>query len=260
MTLAKALVASDGKPPMTVSVATMLLKLLRDSTNTDDAADWQAVVDFARDLPEGLADQAEGREQLAFAMSHTGDVAGAIGQLEALISTVGPTPERLGLLGGRYKRLFGMAKTDGDRIRYLNNAIQAYEQGMDLDLNDYYCSGNLPRLYRLRKNRGDEERAQKVLTLVIAACERAKRRGITEEWLRATLLGAAFDAGDADKAEELADDVVTEDPVRWKLQSTLNDAAVSANNVADAAIRDRLLAVIARLRQYLAGAVGVITA
>jgi MAP3K TRAFs-binding domain len=256
MEQAKALVASDGVPPLTVTVAVALLRLLRDSTN--DAEDWKAVVDFARNLPEGLADQAEGREQLAFAISHTGDVAGSIGQLEALIGSVGPTPERLGLLGGRYKRLLATAKTDGDRLRYLSNAIQAYEQGMDLDLNGYYCSSNLPRLYRLRKYKGDE-RAQKVLTLVIAACERAKRRGITEEWLRATLLGAAFDAGDADKAEELADNVVTEDPVRWKLQSTLDDAAVSATNVADAAIRDRLLAVIARLRQYLAGGAGVIT-
>jgi Tetratricopeptide Repeats-Sensor len=248
MKLAEALVASDGKPPMTVPVAIALLRLLRDSTN--DSADWKAVVDFARNLPEGLADQAEGREQLAFAISHTGDVTGAIGQLESLIYTVGPTPERLGLLGGRYKRLFGSAKSDEERARYLNNAIQAYEKGMDLDLNDYYCSSNLPRLYRKRKRNGDEERAQRVLTLVIAACERAKRRGVTEEWLRATLLGAAFDAADADKAEELADDVEADDPVRWKLKSTLDDAEGSANNVADATIRGRLLAVIARLRPY----------
>src|SRR4051794_37924978 len=246
MQLARALVATDGKPPMEVPVALALLRLLRDSTN--DTADWQAVVDFARDLPDGLADQAEGREQLAFATSHTGDVAGAVGQLEALIGSVGPTPERLGLLGGRYKRLYYTAQDGGDRTRYLNKAIQAYEQGMDLDLNEYYCSGNLPRLYRLRKRKGDEERAQKVLTLVIAACERAKRRGVTDEWLRPTLLGAAFDLGDADKAEELADDVETEDPASWKLEATLNDAEVSAGNVADAASRDRLLAVIARLK------------
>ena len=258
MKLAKALVASDGKPPMALPVATALLRLLRDSTN--DAADWQAVVEFARDLPKGLADQAEGREQLAFAISHTGDIAGSIGQLEALIATVGPTPERLGLLGGRYKRLFAAAKTDGDRLRYLNNAIQAYEQGMDLDLNEYYCSSNLPRLYRLRKRKGDEERAQKVFTIVIAACERAKRRGVSDEWLRAALLGASFDAGDADKAEELADDVETEDPVLWKLKTTLDDAAVSANNVADASVRDRLLAVIARLRTYETSGAGVVTA
>jgi hypothetical protein len=258
MKLANALVESDGVPPMTFPVAIALLRLLRDSTNTTE--DWKAVVDFARKLPDELADQAEGKEQLAFAISHTGDIAGAVGQLEALIGTVGPTPERLGLLGGRYKRLYNLATTDADRSAYLNNAIRAYEQGMDLDLNDYYCSSNLPRLYRRRKRKGDEERAQKVLTLVIAACERAKRRGVTDEWLRATLLGAAFDAADADKAEELADEVETEDPVRWKLQSTLDDAIVSANNVAVDADRARLLAIIARLRQYDKGGTAAVTA
>jgi hypothetical protein len=258
MKLANALVESEGVPPITSPVAIALLRLLRDSTDAPE--DWKAVVDFARKLPNELADQAEGKEQLAFAISHTGDIAGAVGQLEALISTVGPTPERLGLLGGRYKRLYNLATTDADRSAYLNNTIRAYEQGMDLDLNDYYCSSNLPRLYRRRKRKGDEERAQKVLTLVIAACERAKRRGVTDEWLRATLLGAAFDAADADKAEELADEVETEDPVRWKLQSTLDDAIVSANNVADDADRARLLAIIARLRQYDKGGTGAITA
>ena len=81
-----------------------------------------------------------------------------------------------------------------------------------------------------------------------------------DEWLRATLLGAAFDAGDADKAEELADDVETEDPALWKLKTTLDDAAVSAGNVADAAVRDRLLAVIGRLRTYETSGDGAVTA
>jgi MAP3K TRAFs-binding domain len=247
MKLANALVESDGVPPMTFPVAIALLRLLRDSTNAPE--DWKAVVDFVRRLPKELADQAEAKEQLAFAISHTGDNAGAVGQLEALISTVGPTPERLGLLGGRYKRLFDSAKTDADRFVYLNNAIRAYEQGMDLDLNDYYCSSNLPRLYRQRKRKGDEERALRVLTLLIAACERAKRREATDEWLRGTLLNAAFYAGDAEKAEELADEVETEDRVRWKLVSVLNDLEVSAQHFADAAKRERLLAVVARLKK-----------
>ncbi|WPP04216.1 hypothetical protein [Methylocella tundrae] len=34
------------------------------------------------------------------------------------------------------------------------------------------------------------------------------RRGATDEWLRPTLVAAAFDAGDAEKAEDLAYEVV----------------------------------------------------
>jgi hypothetical protein len=41
---------------------------------------------------------------------------------------------------------------------YLNKSIQSYERGMELDLNDYYCSSNLPRLYRQRNRKGDDER------------------------------------------------------------------------------------------------------
>ena len=120
---------------------------------------------------------------------------------------------------------------------------------MDLDLNDYYCSCNLPRLYRLRNRKGDEERAQSVLKIVIAACERAKRRGTTDEWLRPTLLGAAFDAGDADKAEELADDVAAEGAARWKLDSVLNDLESSIGQVEDNERRIRLVAVIAAFKR-----------
>jgi hypothetical protein len=246
MALAKALVATDGIPPMTSPVAFALLRLLRDSTDTQQ--DWNAVIDFARALPKEFAEQAEGREQLAFAVSQTGNITQSIAELETLIDMVGPTPERLGLLGGRYKRLIKSATSEAERLGYLAKSIQAYERGMDLDLNDYYCSSNLPRLYRQRNRKGDEERAQTVLRLVIAACERAKRRNVTDEWLRPTLLGASFDAGDADKAEELVDDIVAEGSARWKLDSVLNDLEVSAQHVADAAQRERLLAVVAQLK------------
>ena len=122
---------------------------------------------------------------------------------------------------------------------------------MELDLNEYYCSCNLPRLYRKRKRKGDEERAQSVLKIVIAACERAKKRGVADEWLRATLLGAAFDAGDPDKAEELAADVAAEGAARWKLDSTLGDLERSVMEVKDEDSRARLTPVIAMLKALL---------
>jgi hypothetical protein len=246
MKRAQELVAIHGIPPMTFPVAIALLRLLRDSV--DSANDWNAVLDFIRKLPGDLAKQAEVREQLVFALSNTGKHIESIAELEALIDS-GPTPERLGLLGGRYKRQFNSAKTPDERLMYLNKSIQSYERGMDLDLNDYYCSCNLPRLYRQRNRKGDDERAQSVLTIVIAACERAKRRGKTDEWLRPTLLSAAFDAGNADKAEELADDVAEEGAARWKLDSILNDLESSILHVGDDKSRDRLTAVIAALKR-----------
>jgi hypothetical protein len=114
-----------------------------------------------------------------------------------------------------------------ERRQYLNKAIESYEQGMELDLNEYYCSSNLPRLYRKRGRPSDEDRAQNVLKLVIASCERAKRRAVADEWLRPTLLVAAFDAGDPDKAEELVDDVVAEGAAKWKIDAILGDLETS---------------------------------
>jgi tetratricopeptide (TPR) repeat protein len=250
MQQAQDLVAIHGTPPMTPLVAIALLRLLQDSTNT--ANDWTIVLGFIEKLDKDLAETAEVQEHLAFALANAGRPAESIAALEALIDLAGPTPERLGLLGGRFKRQMKSAKTSQDVLINLNKAIACYERGMELDLNEYYCSSNLPRLYRQRKRKGDDARADTVLKLVIAACERAKRRGTADEWLRPTLLGAAFDAGDVDKTEELADEVAAEGATQWKLESTLHDLEVSAHQVVDAEQRTRLDTVIARLRATFA--------
>jgi hypothetical protein len=119
---------------------------------------------------------------------------------------------------------------------------------MELDLNAYYCSSNLPRLYRTRARAGDEERAQTALRLTIAACERARRLNVADEWLRPTLLAAAFDLGDSDKAESLADEVMDEGPAAWKVQSVLGDLEASVLQMSDAAKCAQLSAVIDRIK------------
>jgi hypothetical protein len=164
------------------------------------------------------------------------------------VSLAGPTPERLGLLGGRYKRLVKAATEPAERSRLLAQAIDSYERGMQLDLNEYYCASNLPSLYRQRRRKGDEERAQNVLRGVIAACERAHSRNLADLWLRPTLLGAAFDAADADKAEELVDEVETEGPAAWQLSSLLVNLETSVGQVADDNTRARLQVVLDRLK------------
>jgi hypothetical protein len=94
-------------------------------------------------------------------------------------------------------------------VRYLNKATD-YTHGMELDYNDYYCSCNLPQLFVARGKRGDSDRAATIDWFVLAACDRALKRGQHDEWLRPTLLGAAFRAQDADKAARLADQVEEE--------------------------------------------------
>jgi hypothetical protein len=245
MRKAQELIASDGNPPATYPVALALLLLLRDCANT--VADWNVMLDFvAHKLPDRFLDEPEVLENRALAISQAGNDIEAIAELQTLIDLTGPTPGRLALLGGRYKRLAAASPTE--RQRHLSEAIRSYEQGMDLDLNQYHCSSNLPRLYRDRGEPGDEDRAQNVLRVVIAACERAIRLRMPDEWLRPTLLGAAFDVGDADKAEALVQDVMAEGPARWKVDSMLNDLEASLAHVDDAPRRARLSAVINQLK------------
>lgn len=247
MQRAQDLIARKGNPPATYPMALALLMLLRDSAST--AANWTVVLDFVRKLPPRFADEPEIQENRAFAAAQTGNDVQAIAELETLIDLIGPTPERLGLLGGRYKRLANAAAaSEAEQRQALDKAIAYYEQGMELDLNAYYCSSNLPRLYRKRAKAGDDERAQTVLRLAIAACERAKRLQVADEWVRPTLLGAAFDLGDPDKAEELADAVIAEGAPKWKVNSVLHDLEDSAVQVSDTAKRARLSAVIDRIK------------
>jgi len=246
MQLARELVASKGNPPTTYPIALALLLLLRDSV--DAPVDWNIVLDFVRKLPNKFADEPEVQENRAFAAAQVGNDVQAIAELETLIQVAGPTPERLGLMGGRYKRLVKAAASDAEKRQALAKAIDCYERGMELDLNAYYCSSNLPRLYRARAKSGDEERAQTALRLVIAACERARRLNVADEWLRRTLLAAAFDLGEPDKAEELADDVMAEGQAAWKVNSVIGDLEASVVQVKDADKRKRLSAVIDTLK------------
>src|SRR5215471_1962810 len=248
MARAQELVATYSIPPMLPTVALALLMLLRASVYKSD--DWKVVIDFIGKLPDELTTLAQVREQLAFARSHTGKHLEAIAEVDALIQEFGPTPERLGLLGGRFKRLYESATTAQEQVVYLNKTIESYERGMDLDLNEYYCSSNLPRLYRKRNRKGDRERAQAVLNIVMAACDRAKRRGTGDEWLRPTLLAGAFDLGDADKAEELCDEVAEEGPALWQIDSIVHDLERSVAQVEDEDRRKRLNGVVTRLKAY----------
>lgn len=246
MAMAQALALQHGQGPMTSLVAIALLRLLRDCAQS--SADWANLLGFIDSAHHEVRALAEVREQRALALSAAGQHLESIAELEALVASDGPTPERLGLLGGRYKRLLKSASDADDHRRTLAKTIEHYERGMDLDLNEYYCASNLPALYRLRQRKGDEERALSALRLVIVACERAKKRGATDPWLRPTLLVAAFDAADADKADELADQVADEGPARWQLDSVLSNLATSVAQVVDAETRDRLAEVINRLK------------
>jgi hypothetical protein len=187
-------------------------------------------------------------ELTALATSKVGRHAEAIGLLNTLIQSAGPSSEREGLLGGRYKELYRRATSAADKRRYLNELITHYELGMMLDLNDYYPSSNLPRHYRLRAGPGDLDKAVSAAQIVYVACQRAKRRNSADEFLKPTLLGAAFDAGDVGAAQALYDEIAATDIAGWHLETTLPDLELSLDYVKDPERRAALSAIIDQLR------------
>lgn len=232
--------------PILSSVALELLYLLRDCTE-----DWKAVIDHIDRMPEAVRNLPTVREQRALAQAKMGSPLEAAGVLQELINTLGPTSEREGLLGGRYKTLYRKADNPGDKARYLDLAIEHYTLGMKLDLNDYYPTSNLPRLLRTRGEEGDEERAKTAAHVTLIACERAKERNAKDEWLNPTLLGAAFDAGDVAAAERLYRQVLKEGHAAWKLDTTIQDLKTSIELQQDAATQEKLTAILKKLEALL---------
>jgi hypothetical protein len=236
---------------LTTTSALQLVQLMRDAAS--DKAARLRVLAYIDGLPADVAQTPsqttvpELAEQRALLLSQAGDVQTAIEALLAVIAEHGPSPERLGLLAGRYKRLADAATDPAEQRSQLNEAIRRYEEGMAMDLNEYYCSSNLPRLYRQRAGIKDELKAQRTLNQVLMACERARQRGASDPWLRPTLLNAAFDAADATKAEELLEDIANEGLARWKLDSIHQDLLKSAAQASDAGTQARLTAVIRQL-------------
>jgi hypothetical protein len=124
---------------------------------------------------------------------------------------------------------------------------------MRLDLNDFYPTSNLARLYRSRGQDGDELKAVVAAMVTSAACQRSIDLRTDNEWTRNTLLGAAFDSGDVEKARALLPDIRKEGAVAWQLESTLKDLAVSLDLQHDPEVKRGLGEILEELREMVEG-------
>lgn len=244
--LARALVeevSAAGEMPS--AVALELLFLLR------DMVDWTETKHYIENLSKQMRDFPIVQEQLALAQSKAGDHDDAIAGLEALIQMAGDSSERRGLLGGRYKKLMRTAESEADRAHYLDKAIENYKRGTELDLNDYYPTCNLARLYRTRGHEGDERLAQSAAAIALAAVHRSLERDPSDEWIRPTLLGAAFDDGNIDEAKKLAAEIKRDGADKWKLDTTLDDLNEAIGLLSEEQTQDQLRAVHKDLKKLV---------
>ena len=263
----RALIASLG--PVTLGMAEVAVELV---TTVRDALGWADTVKLIDSLPPSTHELSWMREQYALAVAKGGDSANgkggeqasAIASLQQLMKELGETPERLGLIAGRYKTLWKKEKTARQaknltepsvlERQQLSRAIEFYERGMLRDYNEYFCSCNLPALLRERADDGDIERAAVIEHFIIAACERARALGTGDEYLRPTLLGAAFRAGDLVTATSITRDIERDGPAAWQLEATLADLHLAASQNSDGDKRAKLGALCARLERTLPSA------
>jgi hypothetical protein len=245
--VARTIVEKYGHPPIRDVVALQLLRLLSDTAC--QPSDWEYLLDYIQNLPPQLRRHSLVVEQRALALAKKGDIAGGAAGLEHLIATDGGTAERYGLLGGRYKQLMKVATTPEDKRRYLSKAINSYEMGMQLDLNNYYPTSNLPRLYRQRNDGQDLRRAAEAAVITTEACRRAIALRVDDGWTKATLLGMAFYRGDVVEAQALRNRIADEGTGAWQLESTLGDLRADVLQQDNADTRDALSSVLRDLEK-----------
>jgi hypothetical protein len=228
------------------SIAIEIAILIRDNLT------WEELETFITDLPESIRKTPFLEEQLLLAQSKKadGNHLATIAGIERMIVSDGDTPERRGIIGGRYKELWRVEKqmrkdnqiddpTQPENA-YLDAAIENYSHGMDLDFNEYYCSSNLPILLKSRGEDGDLDKANFAATLTVAAIQRKMLRGEEDEWARPTLLVAAFFSGVETKIKELLTLIRKENPSPWEIKTALNDISDAIELHADPALRNRL--------------------
>lgn len=234
----------DGSSLEIPEVAFELLTLVRDNLS------WEEMLSFVTKLPGALQKHGFTKEQTLLAKSKLGDHQSAIAGLEELMRLQGESPERRGLVGGRYKKLWRDARearrnrgeTAPDLLErsYLDNAIKNYRAGMDLDLNEYFCVCNLPGLLRARSGTADLDEAAFLDRLTVLATQRKIDRKEDDGWARSTLLGAAFRVADVTRVEQLVLEVAQEGAAAWQLESTLNDIDDTINAMQESEIRQQL--------------------
>jgi tetratricopeptide (TPR) repeat protein len=127
-----------------------------------------------------------------------GDRDKAVKLLETLISTNGPDPETLGILGRIYKDRYRELKKSGSimAVAALDEAIKAYTRGFESDPRDYYPGVNAITLLVEKGDTTALAEADRLVPLVSFAVARRGGDASSDYWDLATVLELAAISND----------------------------------------------------------------
>ena len=120
------------------------------------------------------------RETYAFALANAGQADGRDRQARGASGSIGADARTPRLASAGATSACSPMRRTRTRRNSSNRAINAYERGMELDLNQYYCSSNLPRLYptaEARRRRGPRRYRRQGGSRRLRASRETERRG-----------------------------------------------------------------------------------
>ncbi len=162
-----------------------------------DVEAWDDMISLVESLPPGaLASAATVRQQYAFALNRRngpGDAHEAIVVLREVIDRYGLSTESCGMMGRIYKDLYtrAVASDEGLAASYLDEAIDWYRRGFEVDPRDHYPGINAATLLFLKGDAAADEELQTLLPAVAFAVGRRGGLRSSDVWDVATLLEVA---------------------------------------------------------------------
>ncbi|WP_366923150.1 DUF4071 domain-containing protein [Metallumcola ferriviriculae] len=198
-----------------------------------DIKAWDEMINLIEKVPQELRDLSVTiNEQYAMALNRRNqnkDRLRATKVLDSVIKKFGASPENCGIYGRIYKDLYDEAIKHGKEAKalgYLDQAIEWYSKGFELDPRDYYPGINAATL--LFRKHGEEslKKLETILPAVVFSV--ARRGGINSQdyWDVATALEAAVLGEDWELAVRASQKLLAIDAPGWNYETTINNLEI----------------------------------
>jgi tetratricopeptide (TPR) repeat protein len=264
--LAKARKKAGGKDERIKAVDTIAGSLVPENEETGvlidvmlsyrALGDYNRMMAFIEHMPAHVRQTVMVQEQLGFALNRLKRRDDATRVLEQVLETNGPSSETYGILGRVYKDYFEEALQTGNDFlaeAYLDQALETYQKGFEVDWRDAYPGVNAVTLLALK---GDSEKVAQLAPVVEYAVERKLASKKPDYWDYATLLELAVIENREDKAiENLRKALTCNVEGSWMFDTTLRNLTLvdtyRAKRGEDTRVSQHLISLLQQQKQGL---------